>query len=233
MPVLGRDEPRPTAVPVHGTGVCIEHAYTCIWDVHHMPLLGYFKTILEGYVNYIHYDIFLCTALSWTLYRSECERQAVWLHQATSKIFVKFYRQHKLSLKSTFTWSPPPPTPKTKTCHHHDLWSPPPPKTKTCRHRKIAVITIRKPAGAAADPLHKTKDPTTKIAYCFCASGSSGYNDNDNLDHGYITTSYLDIDIKNNVYSNSWTPVNNGYVLTCVHTTPAVTAGGKRDQKRT
>jgi hypothetical protein len=37
----------------------------------------------------------------------------------------------------------------------------------------------------------------------FCASGSSGYNDHDNLDHGYITTDYLDINIKNNVYNYS------------------------------
>jgi hypothetical protein len=30
----------------------------------------------------------------------------------------------------------------------------------------------------------------------FCAFGSSGYNDHDNLDNSYITTGYLDIDIK-------------------------------------
>jgi hypothetical protein len=36
----------------------------------------------------------------------------------------------------------------------------------------------------------------------FCASGSSGYNDHNNLDHDYIMTGYLDIDIKNNVYNN-------------------------------
>ena len=41
---------------------------------------------------------------------------------------------------------------------------------------------------------------------------------------------YLDIDIKRNVYGNSsaTTPVNSIRVVTCVHTTPAVTAGGKR-----
>jgi hypothetical protein len=52
-----------------------------------------------------------------------------------------------------------------------------------------------------------------------------GYNDHDNLDHGY-----LDIDIKNTVYSNSRTPVNGVHVVTCVHATPAVTAGGKRGE---
>jgi hypothetical protein len=30
-----------------------------------------------------------------------------------------------------------------------------------------------------------------------------GYKDHDNLDHGYIMIGYLDIDIKNTVYSNS------------------------------
>jgi hypothetical protein len=56
-----------------------------------------------------------------------------------------------------------------------------------------------------------------------------GYNDYDNLDHGYII-GYLDIDIKNTVYSNSRTPVNSVCVVTCVHATPAVTAGGKRGE---
>jgi hypothetical protein len=30
-----------------------------------------------------------------------------------------------------------------------------------------------------------------------------GYNDHDNLDHDYIMIGYLDIDIKNTVYTNS------------------------------
>jgi hypothetical protein len=57
-----------------------------------------------------------------------------------------------------------------------------------------------------------------------------GYNDHDhdNLDHDYIMIGYLDIDIKNTVYINSRTPVNSVRVVTCVHATPAVTAGGKR-----
>jgi hypothetical protein len=39
---------------------------------------------------------------------------------------------------------------------------------------------------------------------------------------------YLDIDIKNTIYNNSRTPVHSVRVVTCVHATPAVTAGGKR-----
>jgi hypothetical protein len=41
---------------------------------------------------------------------------------------------------------------------------------------------------------------------------------------------YLDIDIKNTVYSNSRTPVNIVCVVTFVHATPAMTAGGKRGE---
>jgi hypothetical protein len=59
-----------------------------------------------------------------------------------------------------------------------------------------------------------------------------GYNDQDNLDHDYIMTGYLDIDIKNNVYSNSRTPVNSVRVVTCVHATPTMIAGGKREETR-
>jgi uncharacterized protein YunC (DUF1805 family) len=56
------------------------------------------------------------------------------------------------------------------------------------------------------------------------------YNDHENLDHGYIMIGYLDIDIKNNVYNNSSTPVNSIRVVTCVHATLVVTAGGKRGE---
>jgi pectate lyase len=59
-----------------------------------------------------------------------------------------------------------------------------------------------------------------------------GYNDHDNLDHGYIMIGYLDIDIKNTVYRNSRTPFNSIHVVTCFHATPAVTAGGKRGETR-
>jgi hypothetical protein len=64
----------------------------------------------------------------------------------------------------------------------------------------------------------------------FYASGSSDHNDHDNLDHGYIKTGYLDIDIKNNVYNNSRTLVINVHVDTCVHTAVALTTGGKRKE---
>jgi hypothetical protein len=56
-----------------------------------------------------------------------------------------------------------------------------------------------------------------------------GYNGHDNLD-GYIMIGYLDIDIKNTVYSNSRTPVIIVRVVTCVHATPAVTGAGKRGE---
>jgi hypothetical protein len=59
-----------------------------------------------------------------------------------------------------------------------------------------------------------------------------GYNDYDNLDHDYIMTGYLDIDIKNNVYNNSRTPVNSVCIVTCVHATPAMTARGERGETR-
>jgi hypothetical protein len=48
-----------------------------------------------------------------------------------------------------------------------------------------------------------------------------GYNDHDNLDHGYIMIGYLDIDSKNTIYSNSRTLVNSVRVITCIHATPA------------
>jgi hypothetical protein len=56
------------------------------------------------------------------------------------------------------------------------------------------------------------------------------YNNHDNLDHSYIMIGYLDIDIKNTVYSNSRTPVNIIRVVTCVNATPAMTVGGKRGE---
>jgi uncharacterized protein YunC (DUF1805 family) len=59
-----------------------------------------------------------------------------------------------------------------------------------------------------------------------------GYNDHDSLDHGYIMIGYLDINIKNTVYNNSRTPVHSVRVITCVHVTLAVTAGGKRGETR-
>jgi hypothetical protein len=43
-------------------------------------------------------------------------------------------------------------------------------------------------------------------------------------------TGYLDINITNNVYNNSRAPVHNIIIVTCVHATPAVTVGGKREE---
>jgi hypothetical protein len=59
-----------------------------------------------------------------------------------------------------------------------------------------------------------------------------GYNDHDNLNHDYIMIDYLDIDIKNTIYSNSRTLVHSVRVVTCDHATPAVTARGKRGETR-
>ena len=57
--------------------------------------------------------------------------------------------------------------------------------------------------------------------------------DHDYIDHGYITMiGYLDIDIRGCVYNNSsaTTPVNSVRLVSCVHDTPAVTAGGNRGE---
>ena len=58
-------------------------------------------------------------------------------------------------------------------------------------------------------------------------------HDDHTIDHGYITMiGYLDIN--GYVYSNSsaTTPVNSVRLVTCVHDTPAVTAGGNRGESR-
>jgi hypothetical protein len=57
----------------------------------------------------------------------------------------------------------------------------------------------------------------TKIAH-FLRLWLYGYNDHNNIDHDYILTGYLDIDIKNYVYNNSGTLVNRVRVITCVQT---------------
>jgi uncharacterized protein YunC (DUF1805 family) len=80
---------------------------------------------------------------------------------------------------------------------------------------------------AAVDPL----PPSLKMRNFLCLR-LYGYNNHDNLDHGYIMIGYLNIDIKNTVYNNSRTPVNSVRVVTYVHATPAVTAGGKRGEIR-
>ena len=69
-----------------------------------------------------------------------------------------------------------------------------------------------------------------RLRHCGYTDYDEYYIDHDYLDCGYIMIGYLDIDIKGNVYSNSSAtiPVNSVRVVTCVHATPAATAGGKR-----
>ena len=78
------------------------------------------------------------------------------------------------------------------------------------------------------------------IAHIFASPALCGFIihddhiiDHDYLDHGYITMiGYLDIN--GYVYNNSsaTTPVNSVRLVTCVHDTPAVTAGGNREETR-
>ena len=57
--------------------------------------------------------------------------------------------------------------------------------------------------------------------------------DHEYLDHGYTMIGYLDIDIQGYVYNSSaTTPVNIVRVVTSVHASPAVTAGGNRGEDR-
>uniref|UniRef100_N1QVG4 Uncharacterized protein n=1 Tax=Aegilops tauschii TaxID=37682 RepID=N1QVG4_AEGTA len=87
---------------------------------------------------------------------------------------------------------------------------------------------ISSPRGAAPD---RSKDQ----ALCGLIIHDDHTIDHDYLDHGYITMiGYLDIDINGYVYSNisATTPVNSIRVVTSVHATPAVTAGGKRGETR-
>ena len=148
--------------------------------------------------------------------------------------FVEFFITAKKSPpRSTSTWSPavadkkPAAADPNGSAAAYDKNPPPPPIPPD-----LPPPPTTKPAAAAESlpPPHKTLRPRPRN-FC-CAFGAIGYDDHDNLDHGYITTGYLDIDIKNNVYSNSRTPVNSVRVFTCVHATPAVTAGGKRGTRR-
>ena len=88
---------------------------------------------------------------------------------------------------------------------------------------------IQKPP--PSPPHNKTLRSKSRI---FCAFGAIGYNNHvyDNIDHGYIRTDYLDIDIHDIVYNNTsaTTLVNNVRVVTRVHATPVVTVGGKRGE---
>ena len=90
--------------------------------------------------------------------------------------------------------------------------------------------------------VHDCSSVIYNIAHFFAPQALCGFIihdnhiiDHDYLDHGYITMiSYLDIDIDGYVYSNTsaTTPVNNVRVVTSVHATPAVTAGGKIGETR-
>jgi hypothetical protein len=80
---------------------------------------------------------------------------------------------------------------------------------------------------------------SNKITQFFCAFNDCGYTDygeyyidHDYHDYGYIMIGYLDINNKGNVYNNSSaaTPVNSVRIVNSVHNTPAVTAGGKREE---
>ena len=96
----------------------------------------------------------------------------------------------------------------------------------------------------APSDIRKVHRPRLQLRHSafFCASGfvrlhhpRRSHIDHDYLDHGYITMiGYLDIDINGYVYSNSsaTTPVNNVRVLTSVHATPDVTAGGNKGETR-
>jgi hypothetical protein len=96
------------------------------------------------------------------------------------------------------------------------------PPQNTCRRRlkpTAATVTVPPP------PQIRCRHCRPQKCAIFLRLRLYGYNDRDNLDHGYIMIGYLDIDIKNTVYSNSRTPVKSVRVVTCVHATPAVTAG--------
>jgi hypothetical protein len=86
--------------------------------------------------------------------------------------------------------------------------------------------------------VNNNKREEENLCNFFCAFGDCGYTDYDEYyidhyhDHGYIMIGSLDIDIKGNFYNNSstTTPVNSIRVVNSVHDTPAMTAGGKREE---
>lgn len=92
--------------------------------------------------------------------------------------------------------------------------------------------------------IHKVHRPRLQLRHSafFYASGfvrlhhpRRSHIDHVYLDHGYITMiGYLDIDINGLVYNNSSakTPVNSVRVVTSVHATLVVTAGGNRGDTR-
>jgi hypothetical protein len=77
-----------------------------------------------------------------------------------------------------------------------------------------------------------------KFVCSFSAGGHTTYAEYDidhtHLDHGYIKISYLNNDIKGNIYSytSATTSVNIIRVITYVHDTPVVTTGGKRRHQK-
>jgi hypothetical protein len=73
-----------------------------------------------------------------------------------------------------------------------------PPPQNRCRRCLKNPTTLKPTAADLLPPPSKTQKNLCLRLY--------GYNDHDNLDHGYIMIGYLDIDIKNTVYSNSRTP---------------------------
>jgi hypothetical protein len=103
----------------------------------------------------------------------------------------------------------------------------PPPPQNTCRRRPKTRGRRSNPVAAALKPAATTATlPLPPKTRNFLRLRLYGYKDHDNLDQ----IGYLDINIKNTVYSNSRTPFNSVSIITCVNATPAVTAGGKRGE---
>jgi hypothetical protein len=126
-------------------------------------------------------------------------------------------------------------SPKTKThCCCRDLRSLSLPTIKPRRRCRTTTAAAQKPA--AAEPLPKNSPPKKKKTLrqklrIFLRLWLYGYNDHDNLDHGYISTGYLDIHIKNYVYSNS--RKNSSQQRLCHHLRPYSRCDcGGREEKR-
>ena len=74
------------------------------------------------------------------------------------------------------------------------------------------------------------------IVHFFAPPALCGFiiHDDHTIDHDYLDHGYIDIDTHDHVYSNTsaTTPVNSVHVVTSIHATPAVTAGGNRGETR-
>ena len=59
-------------------------------------------------------------------------------------------------------------------------------------------------------------------------------HDDHTIDHDYLDHGYIDIDTHDHVYSNTSaaTTVNSVRVITSIHATPAMIAGGNRGETR-